>query len=90
MSSSPRLTKKESQTTKRPETTQSASMLLLATALDTTWRAFLPTIGGTFLGIGIDNWFTIAPIGTITCLILGTLLSILLITKQIRGVKGAR
>ncbi|MFZ2126345.1 MAG: AtpZ/AtpI family protein [Candidatus Microsaccharimonas sp.] len=87
MPQSPRLTDTESQTTKRPRTPQSASMLLLATALDTTWRAFLPTIGGTFLGIGIDHWFNIAPIGTIACLIVGTALSILLIAKQIRDVR---
>lgn len=87
MSKSPRPTDSESQTTKRPRTTQSASMLLLATALDTTWRAFVPTIGGTFLGIGIDHWLGIAPIGTIVCLIVGTLASAFLITKQIRDVR---
>jgi F0F1-type ATP synthase assembly protein I len=62
-------------------------MLLLVTALDTTWRAFLPTIGGTFLGIWIDHSFSIAPIGTIVFLIVGTFLSIILITKQIRDVR---
>ena len=87
MPQSPRLTNKESQTTKRPRTTQSASMLLLATALDTTWRAFVPTIGGTFLGIGIDHWFNIAPVATIVCLIIGAVTSGLLIAKQIRDVR---
>lgn len=87
MSQSPRPAHRASQTTKQ---TQSASMLLLATALDTTWRAFLPTIGGTFLGIGIDHQFNIAPTGTIICLILGTALSALLITRQIRSVRKMR
>jgi len=87
MTQSPRLTTKESQTTKRQ---QSASMLLLATALDTTWRAFLPTIGGTFLGIGIDHQFNIAPVGTIVCMIVGAALSALLITLQIRGVRKSK
>ena len=62
-------------------------MLLLATALDTTWRAFVPTIGGTFLGIGIDHWFNIAPVATIVCLIIGAVTSGLLIAKQIRDVR---
>jgi len=62
-------------------------MLLLATALDTSIRAFVPTIGGTFLGIGIDHQFNIAPVGTIVCLIVGTVLSILLIAKQLRDVR---
>ena len=85
MPQSPRLNDEESQTTKRPQSP--ASMLLLATALDTTWRAFLPTIGGTFLGIGIDHMFNIAPTGTIICIILGTATAALLITKQLRDVR---
>lgn len=84
MSQLPRPHKIATQTPKRP---QSASMLLLATALDTTWRAFVPTIGGTFLGIGIDHLFHIAPFGTIVCLIVGAGLSALLIVKQIRDVR---
>lgn len=57
------------------------------TALDTTWRAFIPTLGGVFLGIGLDHLFGIAPIATIICLIVGTALSILLIAKQLRDVR---
>jgi F0F1-type ATP synthase assembly protein I len=83
MSSSPRLTDK-SQTTKKPT---NVSLLLLATALDTTWRAFVPTIGGTFLGIGLDHLLNVTPIATIICLILGALTSALLIAKQIRDVR---
>lgn len=47
----------------------------------------MPTIGGTFLGIGIDHLFSIAPVATIVCLILGGLTSALLIAKQIRDVR---
>lgn len=57
------------------------------TALDTTWRAFVPTLGGVFLGIGIDHLFSIAPWGMIICLILGVALSALLIAKQLRDVR---
>lgn len=87
MKSSPQPKSEASRTTKRTQTKKSASMLLLVTALDTTWRAFVPTIGGTFLGIWIDHSFNIAPVGTFVCLIVGTTLSIFLIAKQIRDVR---
>ena len=57
------------------------------TALDTTWRAFVPTLGGVFLGIGIDHLLNVAPVATIICLALGVALSALLITKQLRNVR---
>lgn len=90
MTEAPRLSDKSSRTTKEQSHTQSsltAPMLIFMTALDTTWRAFIPTLGGVFLGIGIDHLFNIAPIATIICLILGTALSILLIVKQLRDVR---
>jgi len=89
MSTSPRL-KKASQTTEQPQRPVTAPTVLLATALDTTWRAFLPTIGGVFLGIGIDKLFGIAPTGTVICLILGVVLSAYLITQQLRNVRKQR
>jgi len=64
-------------------------MLIFLTALDTTWRAFAPTIGGVLIGIGIDHTFAIAPIGTIVCLVLGVVLSALLITQQLRNVRNS-
>ena len=86
MSTSPRTTKEPEQTTK-PRSTVSAPMLMLLTALDTTLRLFIPTIGGTFLGIGIDHLLNIAPIATIVCLILGVATSALLITIQLRTIR---
>ena len=83
MTESPRPQPKPGRTTKP----QSATMLIFVTALDTTWRAFLPTIGGVFLGIGIDKLLNIAPVATIICLALGTLASALLIAKQLRDVR---
>lgn len=65
----------------------SAPMVIVMTALDTTWRAFFPTIGGTFAGIGLDKLFNIAPIGLIICLVLGTALSIFLIARQLITVR---
>ncbi|MDB5162167.1 MAG: hypothetical protein JWM52_675 [Candidatus Saccharibacteria bacterium] len=88
MSQSPRPIKPVSQTTTKSP--QSASMLLIVTALDTTWRAFVPTIGGTFLGIGLDHLFHVTPIATIVCMILGGVASGVLIVKQVRDVRKPR
>lgn len=66
---------------------QSAALLLISTIADTTWRAFVPTIGGTFLGIGLDKAFNIAPIMTTIFIILGFAISALLIVLQLRAVQ---
>ena len=86
MTKSPRPQSKPGRTTKQ-QSALSAPMLIFVTALDTTWRAFLPTLGGVFLGIGIDHWFNIAPIATIACLALGVITSALLIAKQLRDIR---
>lgn len=89
MTKSPRLTNQPSRTTE-DESQPKSAMILLWTALDTTWRAFIPTIGGTFLGVGLDNLFNIKPWATIICMIIGFALSTLLITKQLYSIRKPR
>jgi len=89
MTKSPRLTKQPGMSSVKPSGL-SGPMVLLMTALDTTWRAFVPTIGGTFLGIGIDHLFNIAPIATIVCLILGFAISTVLIIQQLTSVRRSK
>lgn len=84
MTTSPRLTRKKSQTTKQP---LSAPLLLVVTALDMTWRIFVPILGGVFLGIGIDSLFSIAPIAMLTGLLIGIVSTVLLITRQLLDVR---
>lgn len=86
MTESPRPQPQPGRTTK-PQSKLSAPMLIFLTALDTTWRAFVPIIGGVFLGIGIDHLFNIAPIATIACLVLGVVASAFLIVRQLRDVR---
>ena len=86
MTKAPRLTKQPGMSSVEP-TGLSGPMVLLMTALDTTWRAFVPTIGGTFLGIGIDHLLDVAPIATIVCLILGFATSTYLVIKQLTSVR---
>lgn len=79
---------KKAQTTKaQPPSTTKAAILLLMTILDTTWRAFVPTIGGTFIGVGLDVFFNKAPLFTIIMIIVGFATAALLITLQIRAVR---
>ena len=87
MGKSPTPIQKDRQTTQQTRRPISAPMLLIMTALDTTWRAFLPTIGGTILGIGLDHLWSIAPIMTIVCIVLGAILSAVLIAKQLLDVR---
>ena len=77
----------ETKTTSRPKRTE--AMLLIMTMLDTTWRAFVPTLGGTLLGIFIDKTFSIIPAATIVCVILGFVVSGVLIALQIKSVRRA-
>lgn len=83
MSTSPRLPK--SQTTSRKPL--SAPMILVVTALDTTWRAFFPPIIGTFAGIGLDKWLGTVPVFTLICIVLGAALSAFLIVRQLMSVR---
>lgn len=89
MTTTPRLTKQPGQSEVQPSGL-SGPVVLLMTALDTTWRAFVPTIGGTFLGIGLDHLFGIAPIATVVCLILGFAGSAFLIAQQLINVRKHR
>ena len=78
------------QTTTTPPTVTKAALLLLLTILDTTWRAFVPTIGGTILGVTIDNMTHHAPLFTIISIIIGFTVAIVLIVSQIRQVRDSR
>jgi multisubunit Na+/H+ antiporter MnhC subunit len=82
--------KAHKQTTDRPPRTTNAAILLLLTIADTTWRAFVPTIGGTILGVILDNALGLAPLLTTIMIIVGFATSALLIALQIRSVRRAR
>lgn len=62
-------------------------MLMFATLADTTARLFVPTIGGTILGIWADHSFNTTPFLTIFGVLLGTALASMLVYLQIQKVK---
>lgn len=67
----------------------SASMvlLLIGTVADTTWRLFVPTIGGTVCGLWADNAWETKPWFTIVGVTLGAILAFTLVYLQIRTIK---
>lgn len=75
----------------KPETSAPSNhptvALLIGTALDTTWRMFIPTIGGTVLGVMIDRNFGSTPLATIIGVVIGVGLAGLLIYRQLKKVK---
>jgi hypothetical protein len=87
MTQSPNMHK---QTTNQPPLIPKAALLLSLTLLDTTWRIFVPTIGGTVLGIALDDIFKTAPVMTIITIIVGLAVSVLLIIQQLQQVKGVK
>lgn len=78
------------QKTTQPPTTTQAVIVLTLTVLDTTWRAFVPTVGGTILGVTLDNVTGHAPLFTTISIVLGFAVAILLIALQIRRVRQSR
>ena len=72
-----------------PTTTQ-AIIVLSLTVLDTTWRAFVPTIGSTILGVTLDNATGHAPVFTTISIIAGFAVAVLLVALQIRRVRKSR
>ena len=84
-----KMTHEEPHTTHALSTTQ-AIVLLFMTMVDTTWRVFVPTLGGTFLGIWLDGLFKTAPYITIVTILIGCGVSALLIVQQLRRVRRMR
>ncbi len=62
-------------------------ILLLGTMADTTWRMFVPTIGGLLLGVWGDVSWGTKPWLTVLGLVIGTALAALLVRKQLQNVK---
>lgn len=65
----------------------SPAILLLITIADTTWRMFIPTIGGAFLGIWFDHLLDMRPIWTIIMIAGGSITALLLINSQIKNLR---
>lgn len=61
---------------------KSAALILFATAADTTWRMFVPTLGGTLLGLWLDSINKTEPLYGISGLAIGIVITALLVRQQ--------
>lgn len=63
---------------------QSTVILLLKSIGDTTWRMFVPTIGGTLLGVWLDSVLGTAPWLVVAGIVAGVVVTALLIVDQFK------
>lgn len=64
-------------------TEKSPATVLILSIADTTWRMFIPVIGMLLLGrLADDTWHT-KPIGMISGIALGTIITAILIKRQL-------
>lgn len=69
---------------KTPPPNKSTVLLLFMIAADTTWRMFVPVIGGTIGGVWADNAFGPKPTWTIVGVSIGVVIAALLVRQQMR------
>ena len=70
-----------------PPPDRSPVVLLLGTIADTTWRMFVPTLGGVSLGLWIDHMTDTAPWFGIGGLTIGVAITVVLMKKQFQKLK---
>lgn len=66
---------------KKSPSEKSVVLILFNIVADTTWRMFVPTFGGTALGLWADAQWDISPWGGITGLAIGILVTALLVRQ---------
>jgi F0F1-type ATP synthase assembly protein I len=70
---------------KKDVPSQSTVVLLFMIAADTTWRMFVPIIGGTLLGLWVDrSVHHIWPVGTIIGIAVGVGVATYLVRRQLQ------
>lgn len=70
-----------------PKPPKSTVILLLVTVADTTWRLFVPAIGGTVLGLLSDKAFGTTPLLTVFGIVFGAVLAFWLVYMQLTRVR---
>lgn len=69
---------------KTPPPSKSTVVLLFTIAADTTWRMFIPILGGTVLGVWGDRSLATKPWLTILGIITGVVIASLLVRAQLK------
>ncbi len=63
---------------------RSTVILLFTIAVDTTWRMFVPVIGGPIVGIWADHGLMSRPVGTIIGITIGVAVAAVLVRNQLK------
>lgn len=71
-----------------PRPTRSAVILMLTDIGNTTWRMFVPVLGGFGLGIWADRSWNTRPWWTIIGIVIGIILTTALMARQFQAVKN--
>lgn len=72
----------------KPTPEPSPTMIVLATIGDTTWRMFVPVLGGALIGYGIDKLIASRPIGVLSGTFIGVALAVILVYLQYKATQG--
>lgn len=63
---------------------KSTVVLLFTIAADTTWRMFIPIIGGTIVGVWADNTMASKPAWSIVGIAVGVVIATVLVRQQMK------
>lgn len=63
---------------------KSPASVLILTIADTTWRMFVPTVGGLLLGRMADEQWHTSPVGMLAGVVVGAAITALLIKRQLQ------
>ena len=69
--------------------TKQSAIFVFSTMADTTWRLFVPSIGGALLGVWGDNSFKTKPWLTLIGILVGSAIAVLLVRQQLKSDKGS-
>ena len=67
----------------------SPTMVVLATIGDTTWRMFVPVLGGAIIGYGIDKLVASRPVGVLAGTFIGSIIAVVLVYMQYKAATKA-
>ena len=68
---------------------KNAAHLVLGDIADTTWRMFVPTVGGALLGLAVDQQLHTIPLCVIGGFIVGVILAWILVRRQLTNLKNS-
>jgi F0F1-type ATP synthase assembly protein I len=80
--------KKQDDGEKTPPPSKKMVILVFSTVGDTTWRLFIPTIGGTLLGLWADKSWGTTPWLMILGIVLGSAAAVALVRAQLKKVNN--